>query len=208
VYSTVGYVIAIISVLSFCILPRAKFLQTMMLNVVSLSPLFLCFGFAKHKRLKIGEIGTCIAAAMSLLASYCIIKARQNTAQAADSEDPTLYNSSASAVWLFFNVWMANMIRVASPNFNSPAILYTIFLVVTSTFAPQWPAMIFAISFAVRLLKAFLTGLGLATGVNLFFFPVSSRDIIFRETATYLRATRHALTCQATWRQLEPYIWG
>jgi hypothetical protein len=59
----------------------------MMLNVVS--PLFLCFGFAKHKRLKIGEIGTCIAAAMSLLASYCIIKARQNAAQAADSEDPS-----------------------------------------------------------------------------------------------------------------------
>lgn len=44
------------------------------------------------------------------------------------------------------------------------------------------------IAFVVRLLKAFLTGLGVATGVNLFLFPISSRDVLFREVGTYLAA--------------------
>lgn len=34
-YTTIGYLVAIMSVLGMCIMPRAKFTQTMLLNIVS-----------------------------------------------------------------------------------------------------------------------------------------------------------------------------
>ena len=55
------------------------------------------------------------------------------------------------------------------------------------------------ISFVVRLLKAFLTGLGVATGVNLFIFPISSRDILFREIGTYLTAIETTLSAHLSY---------
>lgn len=39
-YSTLGYLVAIMSLLSFPIMPRAKFVQTMILNIVILFSIF------------------------------------------------------------------------------------------------------------------------------------------------------------------------
>lgn len=40
-YTTLGYMIAIVSILGFCIMPRAKFIQTMSMNVLA-----ICVGAA------------------------------------------------------------------------------------------------------------------------------------------------------------------
>ena len=56
-YSTQGYLIAIISVLSLAIMPRSRFIQTILLDVIS----------------------ACTACAMGLLQIYCSVKARQHT---------------------------------------------------------------------------------------------------------------------------------
>jgi hypothetical protein len=63
---------------------------------------------------------TCFAAAISLLAMWCAVKARENTTHLSgevNSNGPvpgsaiSPYNAAASAnmgVWLFFDVWLAN----------------------------------------------------------------------------------------------------
>lgn len=56
-YSTLGYLVAITSVLGMAILPRGVFIQTMLLNILSI----------------------CIAAAVNLLALYCAVQARIHT---------------------------------------------------------------------------------------------------------------------------------
>ncbi|KAL1620009.1 hypothetical protein SLS56_009822 [Neofusicoccum ribis] len=143
-YTTLGYLVAIVSILGFAIMPRAKFMQTMLLNVIA----------------------TCLASAMNLLMMYCAVKARQHTT---NSAAPSAYNSSASAVsgiWLFFQVYFVNLMRAKyAPNLQFPSIIYTIFVVVASIYSPQFSTMTQAISFAKRLLEVFLTGFGLATGV-------------------------------------------
>ena len=51
-YTTLGYLVAISSILGFAIMPRGKFIQTMSLNV----------------------LGICLAAATNLLALFCVVK--------------------------------------------------------------------------------------------------------------------------------------
>lgn len=80
-------------------------------------------------------LAVCVGAAFCLLSLYCGIKARQNTTPA--GSPPTGYNSSASAVlavWLFFQTYMANVLRSALPQFQFPVIIYSIFLVVSLTY--------------------------------------------------------------------------
>ena len=150
----------------------------------------------------LSKFGTCIAAAVAILVVYCSTQARNHTTKGAIPDPSDSYNSSASAVsaiWLFFNSWISSTIRVAYPSFNSAAILYIIFLIVTSTWGPQFSTMASGIAFVVRLLKAFLTGLGVATGVNLFIFPISSRDILLREVAAYLSAIETTLSAHLSY---------
>ena len=104
------------SVLSMCILPRAKFFQTMVFNV----------------------LGVCIGSCIALLTCYCSVQARIQTSQpvssantgASGSTQAVEYNSSASAVcgiWLFFNIMFANALRFSRPQLQTPVIMYSIF---------------------------------------------------------------------------------
>lgn len=113
-YQTLGYLVAIMSILSFAIMPRAKFFQTMVLNIVCTPFLFRYSPVAEKK-----QLGTCIGAAMTLLAIYCAVQARVHTTHAlpaaSGSPSPSAqargYNSSASvvsAIWLFVNVYVVN----------------------------------------------------------------------------------------------------
>jgi hypothetical protein len=83
----VGYLIAVISILSLAILPRAKFVQNLFVAL----------------------IGTCIGAASALLGIYCSIKARENTTPANSTLAQKIgYNSSQNAIaafWLIVNIW-------------------------------------------------------------------------------------------------------
>ena len=190
IYSTLGYLVAIMSVLSFAILPRSKFIQTMLFNI----------------------IGVCIGAAVSLLEIYCSVQARAHTSP---SVKPTgkgpspgaavaTYNSSASAVsaiWLFFNIYVVNTLRASRPQLQFPVIIYSIFANVASVYAPNFPTMVAGIAFTKRLLECFLTGFAIATGVSLFIFPVSVRTTVFKQSAGLIAAAQGTLKAQMAYLQ-------
>lgn len=164
-YTTLGYLVAIMAILGFPIMPRGKFIQTMSLNI----------------------IGVCLGAAVNLLALYTATQARMNTA--APGSPPNAYNSSASAVcaiWFMVQIYLVNYLRAARPQFQFPAIVYSIFAIVAMTYGPTFPNMTYAISFTERLIEAFLTGFGLATATHFFIFPLSSRTVVFKEMTGYL----------------------
>ncbi|KAL8662244.1 MAG: hypothetical protein Q9168_008286, partial [Polycauliona sp. 1 TL-2023] len=193
-YSTLGYLVAIMSILSFAIMPRAKFLQTMLFNVIG-----ICFGF-------------CI----TLLCIYCSVQARKHTTPPmstgpkSSSGGPSPgasvapYNSSASAVcaiWLFFNIYFSNTLRANRPQFQFPVIMFSIFATVASTYAPQFATMAQGIAFAQRLVEAFLTGFAIATGVSFLVFPLTSRTVVFKTTTGYIKALSSALKAQSKYLQ-------
>ena len=191
IYSTLGYLVAIMSVLSFAILPRSKFIQTMVLNV----------------------IGVCIGAAVALLEIYCSVQARAHTTPPAlspSSAGPSPgakvapYNSSAAAVcaiWLFFNIYVVNTLRASRPQLQFPAIVCSIFTDVASIYAPSFPTMSAGISFTERLLEAFLTGFAIATGVSLFIFPVTVRMTFFKQSAGFIQLVQGTLKAQIAYLQ-------
>ena len=189
-YSTIGYLIAIISVLSFPILPRSKFLQTMILNIPCV----------------------CIAAALTLLQIYCSVQARAHTTPKPppSSSGPSPgaavshYNSSASAVcaiWLFFNIYLISTFRAARPQLKFPAIMFSIFVNVASVYAPSFPTMSAGISFTERLLEAFLTGMAVATGTSLLVFPTTVRMTFFKQSAGLIQSVQGTLKAQITYLQ-------
>lgn len=61
--------------------------------------------------------------------------------------------------------------------------------------------MDYAINFMKMLLEAFLTGFAIATGVSLFVFPVSSRQVVFGELAGYLASLTGLLKAQGAYLQ-------
>lgn len=179
-YTTLGYLIAIMSILGLPIMPRGKFIQTMSMNV----------------------IGVCLGAAVNLLALYTSTQARLHTARPKDA--PTAYNSSASAVcaiWLMVQIYLVNYLRSARPQFQFPAIVYSILVIVGMSYGPSFPNMTYAISFTERLIEAFLTGFALATGVHFFIFPVSSRTVVFKEMTGYIMCLEGMLKSQTAYME-------
>lgn len=133
-YATLGYLVAVMSILSFGIMPRAKFIQTMLFNI----------------------IGICIGFCITLLSIFCSVQARahkipplsmgpkSSSGGPSPGDSVAPYNSSASAVcaiWLFFNIYISNTRRASRPQLQFPVIMYSIFANVASTYAPnlqQW----------------------------------------------------------------------
>lgn len=172
VYSTLGYLVAIISILGFCIMPRAKFIQTMTMNVLA----------------------TCVGAAIALLMVWSAVKAREHTT--VPGAPLSRYNSSQSAVlgvWLFFQIYVVNTLKAKFPQLAFPAIIYSIQVNVaaTSGFLFITPAQ--CLSFIRRLLISFLTGFGIATGVSLLIFPVTCRTVVMKEMTGYLGLLKKAI---------------
>jgi hypothetical protein len=173
-YTTLGYLVAIVSILGFAIMPRAKFIQMMILDVFAV----------------------CLAACFALLTMYSSVKARQHT------QNNGSYNSSASAVsgvWLFFQIWLVHTFRAKYPQFQFPVIIYAIFANISSIYAPQMQNMTAAIAMVVRLLKTMLTGLGIATAVSLFILPMTSRKAVFKQMGGYIGGLRSALSAHAAY---------
>ncbi|KAL8834967.1 MAG: hypothetical protein Q9176_007195 [Flavoplaca citrina] len=193
-YSTLGYLVTVMSILSFVIMPRAKFVQTMLFNI----------------------IGICVGFSVTLLSVYCSVQARAHTTTStsngpqSSSGGPSPgaavapYNSSASAVcaiWLFFNIYVSNALRASRPQLQFPVIMYSIFANVASTYASQFATMAQGIAFARRLVEAFLTGFAIATGVSFLVFPLTSRTVVFRTTTSYIKALSGALRAQKSYFQ-------
>ncbi|KAK0646981.1 hypothetical protein B0T16DRAFT_429608 [Cercophora newfieldiana] len=167
-YVTLGYLIPIISVLALPLLPRGKFMINLTLNVLAV----------------------CLGAAISMLMLWSGVKARENTTPGVVRPSLTLtgaaYNSSQSAVcaiWLFFNIWAANVVRAKLPAFNMPVIIYSILVNVSATYGPWMTVTKEAELFVRQLLTCMLVALALALGANLLVFPISSRVVVFKEFA-------------------------
>ncbi|KAH7041382.1 uncharacterized protein B0I36DRAFT_282294 [Microdochium trichocladiopsis] len=152
-FVTIGYVIGIISVLAMPIMPRGKFVQGVLLNLLGLS-----FG-----------------AAVGVLALWSAYKAREHT-----QSRPSGYNSSQSAVagiWLFVNIWFSNFLRARNPSLNLPVIVYTILVNISATYSPLMTSVPALEAFMKQLYTAMLTAFGLAIGVSLLILPTSSRMV-------------------------------
>ncbi|EFQ34474.1 hypothetical protein CGRA01v4_00096 [Colletotrichum graminicola] len=182
-FTTLGYLVAIISVLAFAILPRGKYLQNLVLNVS----------------------GILIGAAISMLALWSGVQARRNTASADElASGLPVYNSSQSAVcgiWLFFNIWISNTLRAKYPATNLPVMIYSIFMNVACTFGPLMVTTAAAESFVKRLLVAMLAAMGIATGVSLLVFPVSSRQVVSGEFKGVIGLVRKSMRLQLNYLQ-------
>ena len=184
-FTTLGYLVAIISILGFAIMPRARFIQTVLLNLIAV----------------------CLGAAIALLEIYCAVQARRHTTPAGTSAASNVgppspgaglvvYNSSASAVsaiWLLFQIYIVNALRAKYQQLTFSAIVYSIFVIVASTYAPQFAVMKTGIAFTKRLLESFLTGFAIATGVSFLVFPTTSRQVVFRDFADYFNVLQRNL---------------
>lgn len=97
---SLGYLVAIVSSLSFAMQPRARFMQSLIRHILF----------------------TCVAVPFTIFGLWCAREAKNNS-QPAGSK--ALYNSSAAAVcaiFLFFNVFVVNAFR-AVPLFHNQLIL-------------------------------------------------------------------------------------
>lgn len=78
-------------------------------------------------------LAVCLSAAVNLLALYCAVQARKNTTPFGTPLSAA-YNSSASvvcALWLAFQVYLISVVRVLRPQLQFPAIIYSIFVIVS-----------------------------------------------------------------------------
>lgn len=178
VYTTLGYLVAVISHLSLAIQPRAKYLQA-----ITISVLF-----------------TCLGAAVALLEIQCVVSARsvfgvERTGSSGSLEN-IAYDASSNtiaAVFLFVMIFLANAAKSARPAMTLPLIQFCIFAIVASTYAPSFPTMVVGKAFVRRLLITFLTGQGIATGVSLLIMPITSRGIVEKQIGGMLKLMTGAL---------------
>ena len=177
-FSTFGYLVSIVSILSNCLQPRVPFVKSILVTLLLLL------------------IGTCV----SLLAGYCNVKARQNTSTAATISEP--YNSSAAAVtgvWLFAIIWLANTMRAYRPAFNVSIIIFSIYTEITVLTHTQQTTMQAMIALDLKLLQAMVIGCCLAIGTGLFIFPMTSREVYFDDVQKHLTALKTALEAEASY---------
>ena len=161
-------------------MPRGKFIQSMITNVLAI----------------------CFAAAINLLALYCVTKAREHTTPPGTPPTVVAYNATAStvaAIWLCVQVYIISALKASRPQLQFPAILWTIFTVVSMTYAVMFPTMTVAIGFMETLITAFMAGFGLATAVHFVIFPLSSRTVVFKEMAAYLQLLNGCLKLQTAY---------
>lgn len=115
---------------------------------------------------------------------------------AAGGAATSTYNSSASAVagvWLFVLIFAISALRAKMPQYNVSCIILAVFTNVAMVYGPQFSTMAQAEAFALKLLYGFLTGFAVATGVSLFIFPLTSREVVFKGMAGYISSLRGAL---------------
>ncbi|KAG6365700.1 hypothetical protein INS49_007311 [Diaporthe citri] len=186
--TTLGYLVGVIAVLALAVLPRGKFIQNMILNCLA----------------------TAVGCAMAMLINYTGVQARLNTSDLREmaafiqANGYAPYNSSQSAVcgvWLFFQIWLSNVIRAKYPAFNVPVIIYSIVVNISCTFGPEFPTLATAEAFIQRLLTAIFMGLAIATAVSLVIFPISSRQVVAKQMAGVLGLFKKSIVLEKQYLQ-------
>ncbi|KAL3448398.1 hypothetical protein BJX65DRAFT_71530 [Aspergillus insuetus] len=177
---TVGYLSALISVLSQALTPRAKFLKIFLFDLLA----------------------TCGSASLCCLAVFCAVRAREHTTASTTttSDGDGGYNSSACAVagiWLITLIWIANGIRAWKPaELQDPMVAFSVFACVTVTRAGMFMSLNEGLGFVSRLLKGFLIGFAVAGGVSLLIYPVTSRGNVVRDVVKYVRGIERVLRAE------------
>ncbi|KAF3402071.1 hypothetical protein F1880_009843 [Penicillium rolfsii] len=179
--TTVGYLSALISVLSQGLMPRAKFMKIMFFDLLS----------------------TCVSASLCCLATFCAVKAREHNTPADASEAVrTGYSSDAcavAAIWLVVMIWGANALRALKPmELQDPMVAFSIFASVTLTRAGTFTALSEGLDFISKLLKGFMIGFAIATGVSLLIFPITSRGNVFHDIKEYVASVEVVLQAQTS----------
>ncbi|CAK7266042.1 hypothetical protein SEPCBS119000_001818 [Sporothrix epigloea] len=187
-YTTVGYLVPVVTVICVAVMPRGKFIQTFTLNVLSLS----------------------IGAALALLILYSGVQARKHTTSPPTAEELAAirssgrppYNSSQSAVcavWLVFCIWLINMIRAKLPTMNLPSICFSIFINVCCTTGTLITSTPQAMKLIQQIYTAMLMAMAISAGVSLLIFPISSRKILMAQAAGAIGLLRKAVVLQGAY---------
>ncbi|KAL4902696.1 hypothetical protein BDW74DRAFT_180398 [Aspergillus multicolor] len=174
---TIGYLSALIAVSAQALLPRAKFMKIIFFDLLA----------------------TCVAASLCCLAIFCAVKARGRNVPASTDQDT--YNSDAcavSAVWLIVMIWGANALRAwRTPELQDAMVALSIFTCVTLTRAGMFVNLFDGLEFISRLLKGFILGFAIATGVSLLIYPVTSRGYVFEDVRRYAAHIENVLKAQS-----------
>ncbi|GFN10972.1 hypothetical protein AtubIFM54640_007366 [Aspergillus tubingensis] len=187
---TIGYLSALISVLSQALTPRAKFMRIMFYDLLS----------------------TCVSASLCCLAIFCAVRARQhNTPPDASEAARNGFSSDAcavSAIWLIFMIWAANTIRAWRPQeLQDPMVAFSIFSSVTITRGGMFTTLSEGLSFVSRLLKGFMLGFAIATGVSLLILPITSRGHVFDDIRGYVAKIDNVLQSQIDFVKGTSEVW-
>ncbi|CAG7995124.1 unnamed protein product [Penicillium salamii] len=185
--TTIGYLSALMSVVAQGLMPRAKFLKIMFFNLTAV----------------------CVSASLCCLAVLCAVKAREhNTPSDASESIRNGYSSDACAVagiWLILMIWGANALRALKPmELQDPMVAFSIFASVTITRAGTFVTLAEGLEFVSRLLKGFMIGFAIATGVSLFIFPITSRGNLFHDIKGYAGSIEAVLESQIAYVQGSP----
>ncbi|PWY93874.1 hypothetical protein BO94DRAFT_612428 [Aspergillus sclerotioniger CBS 115572] len=188
--STIGYLSALISVLSQALTPRAKFMRIIFFDLLS----------------------TCVSASLCCLAVFCAVWAREHNIPADASESVRDGFSSdacaVSAVWLIFMIWIANTIRAWRPmELQDPMVAFSIFPCVTITRGGTFTTLSEGLSFISRLLKGFMLGFAIATGVSLLILPITSRGHVFDDIKAYVAQIDTVLQSQIGFVKGTSEVW-
>ncbi|KAF2225664.1 hypothetical protein BDZ85DRAFT_272383 [Elsinoe ampelina] len=176
-YTTSGYLVALAAVLSFPILPRAKFVQSVIILLI-----FAIFCCVQARSPSSGAPRSAVL----------------------NGPNTRTYDSSAAAVaglFLFLQIYTLNTVRAIYPQFNAPGILIGIFCNITMAYAPQFPDTRAGSTFVYRLLQAMLTGTGIAFAVSIFVFPTNMRGVVFKEMTSYIQTMRKLMKANVDFLQ-------
>ncbi|KAJ5624821.1 hypothetical protein N7510_001130 [Penicillium lagena] len=180
--TTIGYLSALMSIVAQGLMPRAKFMKIMFFDLVS----------------------TGLSASLCCLAVFCSVKAREHNAPANASESVRNgYNSDACAVAASSEHITdcmhraANSLRALRPmELQDPMVAFSIFASVTITRAGMFTTLAEGLGFISRLLKGFMIGFAVATGVSLLILPITSRGNVFHDIKGYATSVEGVLESQ------------
>lgn len=96
----------------------------------------------------------------------------------------------------------ANSLRALKPmELQDPMVAFSIFASVTITRAGTFITLSEGLDFISRLLKGFMIGFAIATGVSLFIFPITSRGNVFHDIKEYVSSVEGVLEAQKSFAE-------
>lgn len=89
---------------------------------------------------------------------------------------------------------IANSLRAyRQKEFQDPTVVFSIFVGITMTSAGTFPTMAVGLQYISRLLKTFLLGFAISTGVSMLIMPITSRGNFIVETKSYAKGVNEAM---------------